>query len=70
MPVTYPGFFSYDQQAQDVRPRATVEIFPVFYEKASSVVIQKQSMVISKKAVAFANPGEIPVIVGDCPLDT
>ena len=33
MPVAYSGFFSYGQRAEDVRPRATVGIFPVFYEK-------------------------------------
>ena len=68
MPVTYSGFFSYGQQEQDVRPRATVGIFPVFYEKASSMAMQKHSMLISKKATDFVNPGQIPVIVGDCPL--
>ena len=35
MPVTYSGFFSYGQRAEDVRPRATVGIFPDFYEKSS-----------------------------------
>ena len=35
MPVIYSGVFSYVQRAEEVRPRATVGIFPVFYEKAS-----------------------------------
>ena len=30
--------------------------------------MQKHFMLISKKAVDFVNPGQIPVIVGDCPL--
>ena len=68
MPVTYSGFFSYCQGAEDVRPRATVGIFHVFYEKASSMSMQKHAMLISKKATDFINPGQVPVIVGDCPL--
>jgi len=29
---------------------------------------QKHAMLTTKKATAYANPGQIPVIVGDCPL--
>ena len=68
MPVTYSGVFSYGQRAEDIRPRATDGIFPVFYEKASSMPMQKHVMLISKKATDFINLGQVPVIVGDCPL--
>ena len=68
MPVNYSGFFSYGRRAQAVRPRATVRIFHVFCEKASSMSMQKHAMLISKKATDFINPGQVPVIVGDCPL--
>ena len=68
MPVTDSGFFSHGQRAEDVRPRARVGIFPVLYETASSMSMQKHVMLISKKATDFINPGQVPVIVGDCPL--
>ena len=68
MPVTYSGVFSHGQRAEYVRPRATVGICPVFYEKASSMSLQKHVMLISKKATDFINPCQVPVIVGDCPL--
>ena len=31
-------------------------------------VVQKYAMLISKKAADFINSGQVPVIVGDCPL--
>ena len=68
MPVNYSGFFSYGRRAQAVRPRATVRIFHVFCEKASSMSMQKHAMLISKKATDFIYPGQVPVIVSDCPL--
>ena len=68
IPVTYSGFFSHCQGSNNVRPRATVGVFPVFYEKAASMAMQKHAMLMSKKATSFVNPGQIPVIVGDCPL--
>ena len=67
-PVTYSGFFSYNQPAEEVRPRASVGIFPIFYEKASTVGMQKHAMQVSMKASTFVNPGQVPVIVADCPL--
>ena len=66
-PVTYSGFFSHLQNA-DVRSRDTVGILPIFYEKASSVATQKHAILVAKKATDFINPGQVPVIVGDCPL--
>ena len=49
MPVTYSGFFSYGQRAEDVS-----------YEKASSMSMQKHAMFMSKKATDFINPGQVP----------
>ena len=66
-PVAYSGFFSHSQCREDVRPKATVGVFPVFYEKASSMAMQKHAMLVVKKAIEFVNPGQIPVIEGDCP---
>ncbi|KAL8625684.1 hypothetical protein ACOMHN_043959 [Nucella lapillus] len=56
------------QRDEDVRPRATVGVFPTFLEKASSMSMQKHAMQVVMKATEFVNPGQIPVIVGDCPL--
>ena len=38
-PVTFSGFFSHGQSTEDVRPRATVGIFPIFFEKASTMAM-------------------------------
>ena len=67
-PVTYSGFLSHHQHVEDVRPRATIGVFPIFYDKASSMAMQKHAMHVVKKATEFVNPGQVPVIVGDCPL--
>ncbi len=32
------------------------------------MAMQKHAMLVVKKAIDFLNPGQIPVIVGDCPL--
>ena len=70
MPVTYSGFHSHGQQAEDIQPRATVGVFPIFEEKASTMATQKHAMLVVKKAIDLINPGQIPVIVGDCLLYT
>jgi len=70
MPLTYSGFHSHGQQAEDIRPQATVGVFPIFEEKASTMAMQKHAMLVVKKAIDFINPGQIPVIVGDIPLYT
>jgi len=67
MPVTYSGFYSHGQQAEDIRPRATVGVFPIF-EKASTMEIRKHAVLVVKKSINFINPGQISVIVGDFPL--
>ncbi|XP_014665303.1 PREDICTED: uncharacterized protein LOC106807485 [Priapulus caudatus] len=66
-PVTYSGFLSHGQHTEDIKPRATVGVFPIFYEKASSMAMQKHSMFVVKRAIEFVNPGQVAVI-GDCPL--
>ena len=67
-PVTYSGFFSHSQQPEDIKPRSTVGVFPIFFEKAASMAMQKHAILMAKKAIEFVNPGQVPVIVGDCPL--
>ena len=32
------------------------------------MAMQKHSMIVVKKAIEFVNPGQVPVIEGDCPL--
>jgi len=68
MPVAYSGFYSHGQHAEDIRPRATVGVFPIFEEKASTMAMQKHAMLVVKKSIDNVNPCQIPVIVGDCPL--
>ena len=68
IPVTYSGFFSQGQHTKDIRPRATVGVFPIFYEKGSSMAIQKHAMFVVKETTEFVIPGQILVIEGDCPL--
>ncbi|MES9879344.1 MAG: hypothetical protein ABW185_00490 [Sedimenticola sp.] len=69
VPVTFAGFFSKRQEREDVNPRAVIGVFPVFSEeKADTLSMQKHAMLVAKKAIAFVNPGQIPVIEGDCPL--
>ena len=69
VPVTFAGFFSKGQEQEDVKPRAVIGVFPVFSEeKADTLSMQKHAMLIAKKAIAFVNPGQTPIIEGDCPL--
>ena len=67
-PVTYSGFVSHNQREEEVRRRATVGVFPIFCDTASTMVMQKHAMLVIKKAIEFVNPGQVPVIEGDCPL--
>jgi len=68
LPITYFGFFSKKQPLEDIRPAANIGVFPVLPEKAASMAMQKHAMLMIMKATEFVNPGQIPVIVGDCPL--
>ena len=43
-------------------------MFPIFYDTASTKAMQKHAMFVIKKAIEFVNPGQVPVIEGDCPL--
>ena len=67
-PVTYSGFLFHNQCEEDVRPRATVGVFPIFCDTASAMAMQKHAMLVIKKAIEFVNPGQVTVIEGDCPL--
>jgi len=51
-----------------IRPRAAVGVFTIFEEKASTMAMQKPAMLVVKKSIDFINAGQIPVIVGHCPL--
>ena len=43
--------------------------FPVFTEeKSDTLSMQKHAMLVVKKAITFVNPGQTPVLEGDCPL--
>ena len=68
IPMTFSGYFSHFQDVCSIRERAAVGVFPVLYEKANTISMQKHAMTVIKKATEFVNPGQTPVIVGDCPL--
>ena len=42
--------------------------FPVLYDKAAAMAMQKHGMLVVAEATKFVNPGQVPVIVADCPL--
>jgi hypothetical protein len=67
-PVTFAGYFSHAHEVSNIREKASVGVFPLLYEKASSISTQKHAMLVVKKATDFVNPGQTAVIVGDCPL--
>ena len=68
IPVTWSGYHSHNQNAEDIRPPASIGIFPEFYNKAASMSLQKHGMVMMREAIDMANPGQVTVIVGYGPL--
>ena len=68
VPVTWSGYHSHNQNTEDIRPPATIGIFPEFYDKAASMSMQKHGMLMMQEATDKANPGQVTVIVGDGPL--
>ena len=61
---------AYHAQSQptSVRPKAKIALLPLFNENANSVAMIKHAMTITKEAIEFLNPGQIPVIAMDQPL--
>ena len=49
-------------------PPALTALLPLFYEKAATPAMVKHGMNVLKQAIAFLNPGQIPVIAFDQPL--
>ena len=69
VPVAFADYFSKNQEHEDVKPRAVIGVFHVFTEeKADTLSMQKHAMCIAKRAIDFVNPGQTPIIEGDCPL--
>ena len=66
--MTYSGFLSHTQREEYVKLRATVGVFPIFYDTTLTMALQKHAMLVIKKAIEFVNPGQVTVIEGDCPL--
>ncbi|KAL8589291.1 hypothetical protein ACOMHN_039934 [Nucella lapillus] len=46
VPVTYAGFLAHSQRKEDIRPRATVGVFPLLYDKAAMMAMQKHAMLV------------------------
>ena len=68
VPITFSGFNSYNQSEGDIRPPASIGLFPEFYEKAASLEMQKHGMLMMAEATQYLNPGQTPVLEGDGPL--
>ena len=67
VPVTFAGFFFEEQD--NVKHHAVIGVFPVFSEEiADTLSKQKQTMLVTKKAIAFVSPRQIAVLEGDFPL--
>ena len=49
-------------------PRAKIALLPFFHENANSVAMIKHAMTVTKKAIAYLNPNQTPVITMDQPL--
>ena len=70
IPVTWSGYQSHNQDSNVIRPRASIGVFPEFYDKAATMSMQKHGMKMMMKATEHANPGQIPVLVADSPIYT
>ncbi len=67
--VTYSGFYSHSQQAADpttCHSRCLSHL--TLRRRLQRWQMEKHAMLAIKKAIDCINPGQIPVIVGDCPL--
>jgi hypothetical protein len=52
-PVIFSGFLPNSQCIDDIKPRATIGVFAVFYEKASTMFTQIHAMFVNKRAIEF-----------------
>ena len=68
IPITWSGYHSHNQSNSDIRPPASIGLFPEFYEKAATLSMQKHGMLMMAEAIEYLNPGQTPVIEGDGPL--
>ena len=62
--VTYHA----SRQEQSTDLPAITALFPLFNEKSDSPAMAKYAMKIMQEVTEFLNPGQIPVIAGDCPI--
>ena len=67
IPVTWSGYQSHNQDSNVICPRASIGVFPEFYDKAVTMSMQKRGMKMMLKATEHVNPGQIPVLVADSP---
>ena len=47
---------------------AVTALLPLFYKKADSPAMIKHGMDVIKNITEFLNPGQIPVMICDCPI--
>ena len=64
-PITYSGYFSHIISESDIRPKASIGVYPTLSIKVHLMETQKHCMLTTMKAIEFVNPGQTPVIAGD-----
>ena len=67
-PLTFSGYFSANQAKSEIRPCASIGVFPVFFQKSNTMSMQKHAMQMLMEATEAVNPGQTTVIAADCPL--
>ena len=71
--VSWAAYHADQQPKQPKHPEpgssvALTSLLPLFYDQAKSVAMIRHSMDVIKRAVDILNPGQIPIITVDQPL--
>ena len=53
IPITFSGYHSHNQDPNDVQPRASIGIFPEFYNKVATIAMQKHGSGVRSYPVIF-----------------
>ena len=60
VPLTWSAYHAASMSSEFALP-AVCTMLPLFYEKAATPAMVKHGMTIQQQAIAFLNPGQIPV---------
>ena len=53
IPITFSGYHSHNQDPNDVQPRASIGIFPEFYNKVATMAMEKHGSGVRSFPVIF-----------------